>query len=71
MWKQFLENIRPALEGFKCYDRRDEAVKKVFPDFNTQSDKMKIGINQTGLDQNLPPVFHITVIDRKEMKEVK
>jgi NAD+ synthase len=60
-----VENIKPALEGFKCYDRRDEAVKRIFPDFNPQTDKMKIGINQTGLDQNLPPVFHITVIDAK------
>lgn len=58
-----VENIRPALEGFQCYERRDEAVKRIFPDFNPQTDKMKIGINQTGMDQNLPPVFHITVID--------
>jgi NAD+ synthase len=58
-----LENIRPALEGFKCYERRDEAIQRVFPEFNPQTDKSKIGINQTGLDQNLPPVFHLTVID--------
>ncbi len=29
-----VENIRPALEGFKCYERRDDAIKRVFPDFN-------------------------------------
>jgi len=66
-----LENIRPSLEGFKCYERRDDAVKKIFPDFNAQTDKMKIGINQTGLDQNLPPVFHITVIDSKDNERSK
>jgi NAD+ synthase len=58
-----VENIRPALEGFKCYERRDEAIKRVFPDFNPLTDKSKIGINKTGLDQKLPPVFHLTVID--------
>lgn len=58
-----VENIKPALEGFKCYERRDEAVQKVFTEFNPKTDLMKIGINQTGMDQNLPPVFYITVID--------
>ncbi|MHC1778250.1 MAG: NAD(+) synthase [Lentimicrobium sp.] len=58
-----VENIRPALEGFKCYERRDEAIQRVFPDFNPLTDKSKIGINKTGLDQKLPPVFHLTVID--------
>lgn len=57
-----VENIRPALEGFKCYERRDEAIKRVFPEFNPVTDKSKIGINQTGLDQKLPPVFHLTII---------
>lgn len=58
-----VENIRPALEGLRCYERRDEAIQRVFPDFNPKTDKSKIGVNQTGLDQNLPPVFHLTVID--------
>jgi NAD+ synthase len=64
-----VENIRPALEGFKCYGRRDEAMKRVFPEFNPVTDKSKIGINQTGLDQKLPPVFHLTII--RENGEVK
>lgn len=57
-----VENIRPALEGFKCYERRDEAIKRVFSEFNPLTDKSKIGINQTGLDQKLPPVFYLTII---------
>lgn len=59
-----VENIRPALEGFNCYERRDEAIKRVFPDFNPLTDKSKIGINKTGLDQKLPPLFYLTVIDK-------
>lgn len=62
--KAVLENIRPALEGFKCYDRRDDAIQRVFPDFNPVTDTSKIGVNQTGMDQNLPPVFHLTVYDK-------
>lgn len=57
------ENITGALEGFGCYRRRDEAVNRVFPEYNPQTYKMKIGINQSGLNQNLPPVFSITIID--------
>jgi NAD+ synthase len=66
-----VENIRPALEGFKCYERRDEAVQRVFAGYNPKTDKMKIGINQTGMDQNLPPVFHLTVIDKAGIENSK
>jgi len=66
-----VENIRPALEGLKCYERRDEAIQRVFPDFNPKTDKSKIGVNQTGLDQNLPPVFHLTVIDKNNVSRSK
>lgn len=56
------ENIRSALEGFNCYERRDEAMKRVFPEYNPAIHKSKIGINQTGLDQKLPPVFYLTIV---------
>ncbi len=29
--KAIKEDITSALSGFKCYERRDEAVKRVFP----------------------------------------
>ncbi|HPF65043.1 NAD(+) synthase [Lentimicrobium sp.] len=66
-----VENIRPALEGFKCYERRDEAIKRVFPEFDPLTDKSKIGINKTGLDQKLPPVFHLTIIDKNGNQKSK
>lgn len=59
------EDITNALEGFGCYSRRDEAVKRVFPEYDPSSFKMKIGVNQSGLNQFLPPVFSITIIDSK------
>ncbi len=60
--KTVVENISPALNGFACYDRRDEAVKHVFPEYEPKSYKMKIGVHQSGLNQNLPPLFYLTVI---------
>ncbi len=57
------ENITGALEGFGCYKRRDEAVKQVFPEYNPDNFKMKIGIDKSGLNRSLPPVFTITIVD--------
>ncbi len=61
--RSITEEITAALSGFKCYERRDEAVKRVFPDYDPRKHKMKIGIPQQGLQANLPPVFSLTVID--------
>jgi NAD+ synthase len=57
------EDITSALTGFNCYQRRDEAVKKVFPEYDPETFKMKIGIKQRGLFTNLPPIFSLTIID--------
>jgi len=59
-----VENISSALEGFRCYERRDEAVKRVFPEYDPPVHKMKIGIKESGLYSNLPPLFYITIIDQ-------
>ena len=68
--KAIKEDITSALSGFECYKRRDEAVKRVFSEYDPQLHKMKIGIRQSGLFSNLPPVFHLTIIDKnKEQKE--
>lgn len=56
-----VENITKALDGFGCYQRRDEAIGRVITDFNPAVDKAKIEIKQN-IASNLPPVFNITVI---------
>jgi NAD+ synthase len=58
------EVITDALDGFRCYERRDEAVKRVFPEYDPKTYKMKIGVRQTGLYNNLPPVFILSIIDQ-------
>lgn len=55
------ENISDALEGFKCYERRDEAVKSVLPHFDPAKDKFKIEIKQSVNNMKLPPMFYVTV----------
>jgi NAD+ synthase len=69
--KTIKEDITAALAGFKCYERRDEAVKRVFPEYDPKTYKMKIGIKQSGLSNNLPPVFSLTIIDSKGNQEDK
>jgi len=69
--KTIEEDITGALEGFGCYQRRDEAVSVIFPEFNPQEDKMKIGVNQSGLNQFLPPVFSITIINKEGEEKSK
>lgn len=61
--KAIKEEITAALAGFGCYERRDEAVMRVFPEYDPKSWKMKIGIRQSGLFNNIPPIFYLTVID--------
>jgi NAD+ synthase len=67
--KTIKEVITPALSGFKCYERRDEAVKRIYPEYNPQTHKMKIGIRQSGLYTSLPPLFSLTIVDQTGQKE--
>lgn len=59
------EDISGALEGFDCYKRRDDAIKRVFPEFDPLKHKSKIGIKQANLMSNLAPLFSLTIIDEK------
>ncbi len=59
------EDITGVLEGFGCYRRRDEAVEAVFPEYNPADYRMKIGINQQKAFSMLPPLFILTIIDKK------
>lgn len=48
------EEITGALEGYQCYQRRDQAVKEIIPEYDPQIHKMKIGIKQSKLQSKLP-----------------
>jgi NAD+ synthase len=68
--KAIVENITDALSGFSCYERRDEAVKRIFPEYDPSTYKMKIGVRDSGLYTNLPPIFTLTIIDKKDGNEL-
>jgi NAD+ synthase len=69
--KAITENITGALQGFACYSRRDEAVKRVFPEYDPKHYKMKIGINSSSPFSNLPPVFSVTIVDEQGNEKSK
>jgi NAD+ synthase len=67
------EDITGALEGFACYRRRDEAVKKIYPEYDPKVYKMKISLKDSGLFSNLPQLFYLTIIGpdgREQMKRL-
>jgi NAD+ synthase len=69
--KAIREEITSALDGFGCYQRRDEAVSRVFPEYDPKTYKMKIGIRQSGLFTSLPPMFSLMIIDRNGTQQEK
>lgn len=60
--KTIEEDMTPALAGFGCYSRRDQAVKSVFSEYNPKKDKFKIEIKQNIRNQKLPSMFNATVL---------
>ena len=56
-----VEDMTGSLVGFGCYNRRDEAIKRVFPEFDP-SYKAKITLPQNVLDSDALNVFYLTII---------
>lgn len=58
-----LENITPVLDGFGCYPRRDEAIRRVFPEYEaTAGYKAKIVLPRDLLDEEQLNFFSLTII---------
>jgi NAD+ synthase len=55
-----LENLTPALTGLQCYPRRDEAVKRVFPDYTPQC-KFNIVLPANILEQDRLNIFRMNI----------
>jgi len=57
------EDITEALEGFECYRRRDDAVRRVFPDYDADAGwKFKIVLPQDLLEAGTLNVYSVTAI---------
>ncbi len=58
-----LETVTPALDGFGCYIRRDEAITRVFPEYDpTAGYKAKIVLPPGLLDGGTLNVFSLTIV---------
>ena len=56
-----VEDMTGALVGFGCYARRDDAIKRVFPEYDP-SYKAKITLPGDVLDSDALNVFYLTII---------
>lgn len=65
-----VEDMTAAVKGFGCYNRRDEAIKNVFPEFD-DSYKAKIVLPANILEKDTLNIFQLTIIspDGKEKAE--
>jgi NAD+ synthase len=59
--KTTLEDISPMLDGAGCYQRRDEAVRRLFPEYGAGW-KMKITLPGSLLEDETLNVFRLTVV---------
>ena len=66
-----IEDITDTLKGFGCYTRRDAAVKRVFPEYNPDIHKFKIGLRESSIETNLPSVFYLTLVDNNGNEQKK
>lgn len=57
-----VEDITGAVNGFGCYQRRDEAVKRVFPEYDPKTYKMKIVLNSDKEAKGKLNLFYLTII---------
>jgi NAD+ synthase len=58
-----LEDITPVLDGFGCYPRRDEAIRRVFPEYDASAGyKAKIVLPQNLLEEDTLNVFSLAII---------
>ena len=55
------EDISGGLTGLGCYNRRDEAIKSVFPEFNNAEWKAKITIPTNILNKDTFNFFHLVI----------
>jgi NAD+ synthase len=58
-----IEVITPALDGLGCYPRRDEAIRRIFPEYDAAAGyKAKIVLPQNPLETGTLNVFYVTII---------
>jgi NAD+ synthase len=58
-----LEDITPVLDGFGCYERRDEAIARVLPEYDAAAGyRAKIVLPSGLLEEGTLNVFSLTIV---------
>jgi NAD+ synthase len=65
-----VEDLTDALAGFGCYARRDEAIRRVFPEYDADY-KAKITLPGDVLESDALNVFYLTIITPKGEEKSK
>jgi NAD+ synthase len=65
-----VEDITAALEGFGCYRRRDEAIRRVFPEYDTGY-KAKIVLPGDLLNTDTLNLFSLTIISPEGLEQTR
>jgi NAD+ synthase len=60
-FETIVDEISGGLEGMGCYRRRNEAIRRLFPDFNPEVDRCKIIIPSNILEKSTYNVFSLVV----------
>jgi len=58
-------DLTPALEGLGCYRYRDEAIKRVFPEYDSTTHGAKIVLPPQRLDSDRLNFFSLTIVDQQ------
>jgi NAD+ synthase len=64
------EEITAALEGFGCYRRRDEAIRRVFPEYDSTY-RAKITLPGGLLDRDSLNLFSLTIVSPEGVEQTK
>jgi NAD+ synthase len=64
------EEITAALEGFGCYRRRDEAIARVFPEYDSTY-KAKISLPEGLLEHDSMNLFSLTIVSPEGVEQTK
>jgi len=70
-FEAIVDEISGGLEGMGCYKRRNEAIRRVFPDFDEKKHKCKIVIPQNILEKETFNFFNLTIGDESGKEESK
>lgn len=66
------EDITSALSGFGCYRRRDEAIRRVIPDYDpARGDRAKLVLPPDLLDSGTLNVYSVTVVRADGRRETR